>query len=314
MKGVFCGESHSVCRVLSRTVIVAGVFGILALPSGVKAQSVDWGRIESACSRQSSDFDAAVSGTDYYVTTTNYGKVNSGRTNFLSVKDWLSKESLPLNGGKQKELELDVQEMRKSVAEVKESGPYGPIGARFDRTFWLQRICLNEAFLSEASRVQSSQNASRQSAPQGAGAQVQNGERDINQSIALAQQNQAQGDEQARKKGRREHRPDLDAKECLQLNPNTRLIRNACSYQIEVSYCAHNPKQANNDNSDVTWAFSCTEGKGRFGASSLRPGKDLGGMFPHRADGGIFVAACREVYPKDIKFTVNQIDYRCRPI
>ena len=133
-------------------------------------------------------------------------------------------------------------------------------------------------------------------------------------SIALAQQNQAKGDEQARKKGRREHRPDLDAKECLQFNPNTRLIRNACSYQIEVSYCAHNPKEANNDNFDVTWAFSCTEGKGRFGASTLRPGKDLGGMFPHRTDGGVYVAACREVYPKDIKFTGNQIDYRCRPI
>lgn len=137
---------------------------------------------------------------------------------------------------------------------------------------------------------------------------------DVNQSIALAQQNQAHGDEQARKKGRREHRPDLDAKECLQFNPNTRLIRNACSYQIEVSYCAHNPKEANNNNFDVTWAFSCTEGKGRFGASTLRPGKDLSGMFPHRADGGVYVAACREVYPKDIKFTGNQIDYRCRPI
>lgn len=139
------------------------------------------------------------------------------------------------------------------------------------------------------------------------------GQQDVNQSIALAQQNQAQGDEQARKKGRREHRPDLDAKECLQLNPNSRLLRNACSYKIEVTYCAIDPMPQNNYAFDVTWAFDCNN-RQRFGASTLGAGKDLIGMFPHRTGGGISIAACKEEFPKDVKFSGNQIEYRCRPI
>jgi hypothetical protein len=287
------------------------LFAVLALKLDAQTvnQGVNWDSALSSCSseRDISDDLAAK------VRSMNYGHRDSKEV-IDDIKRWYPSDSQLIDRLDKAILHYqgEVERYKGAVDRVRnDKNFYLPTAANLANSELY--LCLFRAGLRQVRQSVSSPSAQQQ-APIRSGNQQDSARIDINQTIALAQQNQAQGDEQARKKGRREHRPDLDAKECLQLNPNTRLIRNACSYQIEVSYCAHNPKQANNDNSDVTWAFSCTEGKGRFGASTLRPGKDLGGMFPHRADGGIYVAACREVYPKDIKFTGNQIDYRCRPI
>ena len=135
---------------------------------------------------------------------------------------------------------------------------------------------------------------------------------DINQSLALAQQNQAKADAQAQKDGRRKNNAGEDASHCLVFNPGMKLLQNTCSYGIETTSCAVKPKPVNSNAMDATFGFDCGQGKGHFGAAYVGPGKHLIGMYPHRADGGLLFGACKKgSYPVDSEVKGDGMVFRC---
>lgn len=71
-------------------------------------------------------------------------------------------------------------------------------------------------------------------------------QKDVNQSIALAQQNQAKGDEQARKDKRRRNYPELDASSCLTPDisrPGFSGFKNNCPFPVRYTYCVVSPER-----------------------------------------------------------------------
>lgn len=225
--------------------VVALVF--MWIGAAANAQTVDWGKIENACAQQASNFDAALVGYSFSAKSGNIG-VNSARTNSLSVKVFLTEEARVWSGVKKGEMERGVQEMRRLVEGISDTGPGGWKDAKASRAFWLHRICLNEVFLSEMNGIQSSRNTAQAPISPGRTAQApasqELAERDVDQSIALAQQNQAKAEEKRKRDGRRRNRPDLEVNSCLTPNtskPGFSGFTNNCSHPVRYTYCVVNP-------------------------------------------------------------------------
>lgn len=92
----------------------------------------------------------------------------------------------------------------------------------------------------------------------------------VNQSLALAQQNQSRGDEQARKDGRKRNDSAYEAHNCLSPgdldNPSSfGSLRNSCNYKVEFHFCVVRPNA-----SAWSTAFDCE--KQSFGGGSAGPG------------------------------------------
>lgn len=216
---------------------------VMSSSAGANAQVVDWVKIENACSQQASEFDAALVGYSFSAESGNI-KVNSARTNLMSVRVFLSQESRVWSGGKSREIADGIQEMRRLVENINDRGPGGLQYAKADRAFWLHRICLNEVFLSEMNRIQDSRKNTQTPSSPGTSTQSQSTQEFAEQAINLAQQNQAKAEAQRKKDGRRRNYPELDASSCLtpEVRPGFTGFKNSCPYPVRYTYCALNPK------------------------------------------------------------------------
>lgn len=162
-----------------------------------------------------------------------------------------------------------------------------------------------------SSGINSSAQGEKGSADQSSGENQKEG---AQQSLALAQQNQSQGDAQAKKDGRRRSNPEYEANNCLSLaNVNDPrsfgALQNDCSYKVNFNFCVFRPKP-----SSWATAFDCE--KQSFGGVSA--GANGGKGFSHMKGGeAVHFFACREpALVLDTRFiaAVGRVEGRCRKI
>ena len=115
----------------------------------------------------------------------------------------------------------------------------------------------------------------------------------INQSIALAQQNQAKAEEKRKKDGRRRNRPDLVASDCLTPDTGPRdhgfsVFKNSCSEPVDYTYCTVGAQEGS-----LAAFVSCTNRHGNRGggAGSVRAGGESAA--PMRGASEVHWLACK---------------------
>jgi hypothetical protein len=137
---------------------------------------------------------------------------------------------------------------------------------------------------------------------------------DVNQSLALAQQNQSRGEEQTRKDGRKRHNPEYQANPCMSLpsaeNPGSfGSLQNNCSYKVNFNFCVLRPKP-----SSWATAFDCEQQKFGGATAAANGGRGYGHM---KGGEAVHFFACREpalVLDTRYNAALGRVEGRCRKI
>lgn len=134
---------------------------------------------------------------------------------------------------------------------------------------------------------------------------------EVNQSIDLTQQNQASGNEQARRDKRRRNDKEYEASQCLSVSDQDNpasfgSLTNGCSFKVNYTYCVYRPAPS-------AWSTGLDCEKQSFGSGSARPG---GKGFGHMKGGeAVLLLGCREpALALDGRFENGRISGRCRVI
>jgi hypothetical protein len=135
----------------------------------------------------------------------------------------------------------------------------------------------------------------------------------VEQSLALVQQIQSRGDEQAKKDKRKRHDAAYEAHQCLTPtdfdNPASfGGMRNNCGFKVSFNFCVYRPKP-----SSWATAFDC-EKQSFGGATAAAGGKGFGHM---KGGESVHVFACREpALVLDTRFIAGtgRVEGRCRKI